>query len=55
MKVEPFLYGLDSKIDRFYKYCCAFINSDSDTKKKIAELSITPTFLFHGYPGTGKS
>ena len=55
MKAEPFLYGLDSKIDKFYEYCRTFINDDSYVQKKIAELSILPTFLFHGYPGTGKS
>lgn len=49
------LYGLDDKIEQLYKLCEVFLNSDETHIKKLSQLSIYPTFLFNGYPGTGKS
>ena len=57
MNKEYFLYGLDTKIEIIYKYCKIFIELDKNKKRlhKFKELSIYPTFLFYGYPATGKS
>lgn len=51
------IYGLDNKIEELYNYSKIFINLDKDEKekKKFKELSIYPTFLFYGFPATGKS
>lgn len=32
-----------------------FLNSDNNEISHLAQLSVYPTFLFYGYPGTGKS
>lgn len=55
MKSSPELYGLDEKIETIYKCCKLFTDGDDDRNQKFSELSIYPTFLFDGYPGTGKS
>lgn len=49
------LYCMDAKIERLYKYCKAFLDADASQVSKFSQLSIYPTFLFDGYPGTGKS
>lgn len=49
------LYCLDDKIEKLYNSCRVFLNSDSTKISKLSQLSIFPTFLFNGYPGTGKS
>lgn len=55
MEITGFLYGLDEKIDRIYNTCQMFIEADLDRLRDLSQLSIYPTFLFDGYPGTGKS
>lgn len=55
MKPLKNLYGLESKIDQIYNYCKVFIDVESCEIEKFSQLSIYPTFLFDGYPGTGKS
>lgn len=49
------LFGLDNKITTLNKYCEIFNKPNEDQLKKFKELSIYPTFLFYGYPATGKS
>lgn len=49
------LYCLDDKIEKLYKSCRVFLSSDSTEISNLSNLSIFPTFLFNGYPGTGKS
>ncbi|HCE0277676.1 ATP-binding protein [Klebsiella pneumoniae] len=49
------LYCLDGKIEKLYNSCQVFLTSDSIQISKLSHLSIFPTFLFNGYPGTGKS
>lgn len=49
------LFGLDSKITILNKYCEIFYKLDESQLEKFKELSIYPTFLFYGYPATGKS
>jgi len=49
------LYCLDEKLDLLYKYCKVFMNSNESKISIFSELSIYPTFLFDGFPGTGKS
>ncbi|RGE39030.1 AAA family ATPase [Comamonas testosteroni] len=46
---------MDAKIERIYKCCKAFLGADASQVSKFSQLSIYPTFLFDGYPGTGKS
>lgn len=55
MKVSNKLFCLDSKIDLLHKYCEVFLNSDENQLSKLSQLSVYPTFLFDGLPGTGKS
>ena len=49
------LYCLDSKIEKINKFCKVFLDSDDSQLSKLSQLSIYPTFLFDGFPGTGKS
>lgn len=49
------LYGLDKQIKEIYNYSEIFLKLDTERLKKFKELSIHPTFLFYGYPATGKS
>lgn len=49
------LYCLDSKIEQLHKSCKLFLDSDDSQLSKLSQLSIYPTFLFDGFPGTGKS
>ncbi|MDH1576538.1 ATP-binding protein [Pseudomonas sp. GD03746] len=57
MNQNPFenLYGLEGKLDQIYTYCKAFLDIENDRIEKFSLLSIYPTFLLDGYPGTGKS
>jgi SpoVK/Ycf46/Vps4 family AAA+-type ATPase len=57
MNQSPFenLYGLEGKLDQIYTYCKAFLDIENDRIEKFSLLSIYPTFLLDGYPGTGKS
>lgn len=49
------LYCLDEKLDLLYKYCKVFMELDEIEVSKFSKLSIYPTFIFDGFPGTGKS
>lgn len=49
------IYGLDDKIQKIEKYCKKFLDKDDDFNQAKRMLSITPTFLFYGLPGTGKT
>jgi SpoVK/Ycf46/Vps4 family AAA+-type ATPase len=55
LKLSNKLFCLDSKIDLLHKYCEVFLNSDENQLSKFSQLSVYPTFLFDGFPGTGKS
>lgn len=46
---------MDSKIEQLHKYCKMFLDSNDNQLSKLSQLSIYPTFLFDGFPGTGKS
>lgn len=54
-KEEHNLYGLDNRIEEIYNYSKIFLELKEERLKKFKELSIYPTFLFYGYPATGKS
>lgn len=49
------LYGLNDKIKKLKNYCKCFIENGDEFKKIKEKLSISPTFLFYGLPGTGKT
>jgi len=53
LKTSPVLYGLDEKIEDIYQYCKIF--TKNEVNSTFSKLSVYPTFLFDGYPGTGKS
>lgn len=55
MKSSNKLYGLESQIEQIYNYCKVFLDPDKSHIAKLSQLSVYPTFLFDGYPGTGKS
>lgn len=55
MNLPNKLYCLDRKIELLYEYCKVFLNSDESQLSKLSQLSVYPTFLFDGFPGTGKS
>lgn len=55
MNRHNLLYGLDPKIDKIEKYCLKFLQNELDFDIAKQKLSITPTFLFYGLPGTGKT
>lgn len=52
---EDFLFGLDKIKDKVIKYCKVLMSTDNEYEIIKRRLSITPTFLFYGYPGTGKT
>lgn len=52
---EDFLFGLDKIKDKVIKYCKVLMSTDNKYEIIKRRLSITPTFLFYGYPGTGKT
>lgn len=55
MSKENLIYGLDDKVGKIKKYCSQFLSSDGEFEAAKKKLSITPTFLFYGLPGTGKT
>lgn len=55
MSLSNKLYCLDTKIDQLHKFCKLFLDSDDSQRSKLSQLSVYPTFLFDGFPGTGKS
>lgn len=52
---NEFIFGLDNIFEKVTKYCRIFLKEDDALKSAIKKLSITPTFLFYGLPGTGKT
>ena len=55
MKHKDLIFGLDDKNNKIKRYCSEFLKSDSEFVIAKEKLSITPTFLFYGLPGTGKT
>ncbi|MGB4661112.1 MAG: AAA family ATPase [Mobilitalea sp.] len=55
MREKNLIYGLDDKVDKIKNYCIKFLKNDKDFEVAKKKLSITPTFLFDGLPGTGKT
>ncbi|ELB2962443.1 ATP-binding protein [Vibrio parahaemolyticus] len=55
MSTDNKLYCMDEKIEKLCKTCRLFLDSDQQERSKLSQLSVYPTFLFDGYPGTGKS
>lgn len=52
---NEFIFGLDDIFEKITKYCRKLLENDDDFKIAKKKLSITPTFLFYGLPGTGKT
>ena len=55
VKHKDLIFGLDDKNNKIKRYCSEFLKSDSEFVIAKEKLSITPTFLFYGLPGTGKT
>lgn len=55
MVEKNLIYGLDDKVERIKNYCSEFLKSEKEFVVAKKKLSITPTFLFYGLPGTGKT
>ncbi|TOL18136.1 hypothetical protein CGI04_13730 [Vibrio parahaemolyticus] len=55
MTSEIFLFGLDEKIEKIKNYCNILLDDNNNLMVKKKQLSILPTFMFYGTPGTGKS
>ena len=55
MSKTEYLYKFENKIDEFIKICDLLLSDDEDIQTQLKWLSITPTFLFYGLPGTGKT
>ncbi len=49
------MIGLDDKHERILKCCKLFLEANDEFELMRKELSIIPTFLFWGLPGTGKT
>jgi len=52
---NEFIFGLDNIFEEVTKYCKKLLEDDNEFKIAKKRLSITPTFLFYGLPGTGKT
>lgn len=52
---NEFIFGLDNIFEEVTKYCRKLLENDNEFKIAKKRLSITPTFLFYGLPGTGKT
>lgn len=52
---NDYIFGLDEIKNKVLKYCKVLISNDEKFKIVKRKLSISPTFLFYGYPGTGKT
>jgi len=52
---KSLIYGLDSKVNQLKKHCSLFLDGEKEFQSAVNKLSITPTFLFYGLPGTGKT
>lgn len=55
MKHKNLIFGLDDKINKIKRYCTEFLKNEGEFVIAKEKLSITPTFLFYGLPGTGKT
>lgn len=49
------IFGIDDKIRKIKIYCTEFLKNEGEFVSARERLSITPTFLFYGFPGTGKT
>lgn len=52
---NDYIFGLDEMKNKVLKYCKVLTSNDENFKIVKRKLTITPTFLFYGYPGTGKT
>lgn len=52
---NDYVFGLDQMKNKISKYCKVLISNDGNFREVKRNLAITPTFLFYGYPGTGKT
>lgn len=52
---NDYIFGLDEIKNKVLKYCKVLISNDEKFKIVKRKLTISPTFLFYGYPGTGKT
>ena len=52
---QDYIFGLDEIKNKVIQYCRVLMSNDEKLKIAQKRLSITPTFLFYGYPGTGKT
>lgn len=52
---QDYIFGLDEIKSKVIQYCRVLMSNDEKLKIAQKRLSITPTFLFYGYPGTGKT
>ncbi|MBS7527223.1 AAA family ATPase [Fusibacter paucivorans] len=52
---DNLIFGLDDKLKKVSGYCDAFLQGGDEFDIVKNKLSITPTFLFYGLPGTGKT
>lgn len=52
---NDYIFGLDGIKNKVLKYCKVLISNDEKFKIVKRKLTISPTFLFYGYPGTGKT
>ena len=55
MNHKNLIFGLDDKTNKIKRYCTEFLKSEGEFVTAKEKLSITPTFLFYGLPGTGKT
>lgn len=55
MNHKNLIFGLDNKISKIKKYCTEFLKNEGEFAIAKEKLSITPTFLLYGLPGTGKT
>lgn len=55
LKDKNLIFGLNDKTNKIKRYCIEFLRNESEFVLAKEKLSITPTFLFYGLPGTGKT
>lgn len=52
---NDYIFGLDDIFSRLCDQCRGLLDDDKETLEDLKKLSIIPTFLFWGLPGTGKT
>lgn len=55
MEQKNLIFGIDDKFNKIKRYCVEFLKNENGFVEAREKLSITPTFLFYGLPGTGKT